>query len=270
MLSKVFSRLSVAALAGGALFVSFPALAAEDGDIITDRPDFVESSKVVGIGRFQIETSVAAEQDRDVGVRRRSYSTPTLLRYGISDTLELRVETDGRMIEQTTLQHRGARSTAAGYADTALGVKWHVVDDAPGVPSMAVLLHADLASGSEIFRGEGVRPSLRVAAEWDLPAGMALGVMPGIGIERAVGAGRYSYGVLGVVLGKEITPTVRAFIEIAAPKIARARDGGTAATFDTGAGWLLAERCQLDAMASFGLNRRTPDLALTIGFSYKL
>lgn len=223
---------------------------------------------MVGLNHFQIETSVLAERMRQDAIHTRSYSTPTLLRYGVSDTLELRVETDGRTAERATLPD-GTRRSLAGYADTSLGVKWHVLDDAPGVPSVGVLLHADLASGSPSFRGQGVRPSLRVAAEWDLPAGMALGVMPGVGIERN-DIGRYSYGILGVVLGKELTPDVRGFVEVAAPQIARGRDGGTVATFDVGAAWLVSERCQLDAMLSFGLNRRTPDAALTVGFSFKL
>lgn len=240
-----------------------PAWADDDG-IVTDRPDFVESSKVVGTGRVQIETSVLAERAREDGLRVRTYSTPTLLRFGVGETIELRVESDGRVIERAT------PGTAAGYADTALGVKWHVLDDGPVMPSVGILLHADLPSGSGAFKGTGVRPSLRVAAEWDLPAGMGLGVMPGLGIERNEGGGRYRYGILGVVLGKELTAGIRGFVEVAAPRIAHAADGGTQATFDTGAGWLLSERCQLDAMLSFGLNRRTPDVALTAGFSFKL
>jgi hypothetical protein len=47
-----------------------------------------------------------------------------------------------------------------------------------------VLAHADLPSGSRALRGEGVRPSLRVSAEWDLPADLSLGVMPGIAVDR--------------------------------------------------------------------------------------
>jgi len=250
----------MAAMALGAVQ---PAAAGDEG-IVTDRPDFVESSKVVGPGRFQVETSLLAERSRAGGATVRTLSTPTLLRYGVGDAFELRVESDGRVIE-----HARA-GTTAGYADTSLGVKWHVLDEAPGLPSVGILLHADVASGSAAFRGQGVRPSLRMAAEWALPGELALGLMPGIGQERDAAGARYGYGIFGAVLGKGITPAVRAFVEVAMPQIARSRHGGTQATFDTGAGWLLSDKCQLDAMLAFGLNRRTPDVALTIGFSYKL
>jgi len=48
-----------------------PAASAAEEAIATDRPDVVESSDVVGHGRFQIETSVACERDERDGVRTR-------------------------------------------------------------------------------------------------------------------------------------------------------------------------------------------------------
>ena len=65
--------------------------------VIPDRPDFVESSDVVGKGRVQLETSVAWERDRAGAVKTRLASTPTLLRIGTGEDWELRFETDGRL-----------------------------------------------------------------------------------------------------------------------------------------------------------------------------
>src|SRR5690349_10760629 len=71
----------------------------QDQDSIeADRPDFVESSKVVGKGRLQLETSMLLERERSGEGRERTLSTPTLLRIGVSRELELRVETEGRMV----------------------------------------------------------------------------------------------------------------------------------------------------------------------------
>ncbi|OON64704.1 hypothetical protein B0920_09495 [Massilia sp. KIM] len=244
------------------------ALALDDG-IVTDRPDFVESSLVVGKGRLQVETSLLLERDRNPQARARSVSTPTLLRVGVGDTLELRAETDGRVRARQFEAASGVTERALGYADTALGLKWHALDAEGGRPSVGVLLHADLDSGSRAFRGEGVRPSLRVAAEWDLARDWSLGVMPGIGQERDEDGRRYRYGILGVVLGKELGEGLRGFAELALPQIARGRHGGTQASFDLGAAWLLSRDCQLDAMFSRGLNGRTPDTAFTVGLSFR-
>lgn len=243
-----------------------PAVHAQD-EIATDRPDFVESSNVVGKSRLQVETSLLLERDRSGAARDRTVSTPTLLRYGIGETFELRAETDGRMIARHT--EGGLRGTETGYADTSLGVKWHAMDAGGSLPSVGVLLHADLDSGSRAFRGQGLRPSLRVVGEWELPGELSLGVMPGVGVERG-DAGRYRYAILGVVLGKSINERLRGFIEVAMPQIARSVDGGTQASFDAGGAYLLSDTVQVDAMVSRGLNSRTPDLAFTVGLSFKL
>ncbi len=262
--------LLLAALASGLL--SAAARAADAEPIVTDRPDFVESSAVVGKGRLQLETSVAVERNRDAGTRERTTSTPTLLRFGVSDTVELRVETDGRLRYRVDGRNQGgeAHERLRGAADTAVGLKWHALDENGALPAVGVLLHADVDSGSTAFRGDGVRPSLRVAAEWELPGDVGVGIMPGIVRERASDGGHVFTGLFAVVVGKNWSERLRTFVELAAPRIARGRDGGSAATFDIGASWLVNQDCQVDAMLSRGLNSRTPDVAFTVGLSVRL
>lgn len=244
------------------------AMAAEDDEIVTDRPDFVESSNVVGKGRLQLETSVALERNRNAGTRERSVLTPTLLRVGVSDTLELRAETDGRLRYRSDGPDGALRQN--GYTDTAIGLKWHARDEEGSMPSIGFLLHADLASGSRAFRGQGVRPSLRMAAEWELPNDYSLGIMPGVIRDRNEQGGHAVNGIFGIVLGKSWTERFRTFVELSAPQIARGKNGGTQATFDVGGAWLLSRNCQVDLAYSRGLTRETPDHYVTIGFSYKL
>ena len=253
-----------AAIFAVALALCTGAAHAQDS-IQADRPDFVESSKVVGKGRVQLETSALLERDHGEG-RERTLSTPTLLRIGIAEAFELRVETDGRMVRHRS--EDGARVSEAGYGDTALGLSWHALDAEGSRPSVGVHLAAELASGSRAFRGEGVRPSLRVTGEWDLPNELTLGVMPGIGVDRDE-TGRYRYGILGIVLEKELGERLKGLVELALPRIARGKHGGTEARFDVGAAYLLSKDVQVDAMLSRGLNSRTPDIAFTIGLSIR-
>jgi hypothetical protein len=256
-----FSSLGLAGFALAACAAALPA-AANDEPIATDRPDFVESSDVVGKHRLQIESSIALDRDSSAGGRQTLRSTPTLIRFGISDTLELRVESDG------VLRQRSATGRESGVADTSLGLKWHALDAAGGMPSVGVLLHADLSSGSAAFREEGTRPSARVVAEWELPHEMSLGMMPGIAYEKSHG-GRV-YGIFGLVLGKSLSERLRTFVEVSSPHIARAAHGGTEAVVTAGAAYLLRKNLQIDTALSRGLNSRTPDHSLTIGLSIKL
>ncbi|TQK03477.1 outer membrane putative beta-barrel porin/alpha-amylase [Herbaspirillum sp. SJZ107] len=244
--------------------------AAGDDTISTDRPDFVESSQVVGRGRVQLETSVQWDRQRSDASRERTFSTPTLLRIGVGESTELRIETDGRTVVHASSSSSGVRANTAGYADSAVGVKWHLADQQDRQASLGLLLHADLPSGSRELRGHGVRPSLRLAAEWDLAQDLSFGIMPGVAVDRGDDNRRYGYGILAATVGKEFDERVRGFVELAAPQIARASSGGTQASFDTGLTYLIDKDIQADFLLMHGLNRRTPDLSVAIGLSVRM
>jgi hypothetical protein len=257
-------RLPILALLLACLSPLTSGAAEADNSIVTDRPDFVESSAVVGRGRFQIETSVAVERNKADGIKERTTATPTLLRFGVGDALELRLETDGRVVYKTD-----NAPTERGYGDLSLGVKWHALDAAGSAPSVGVLAHVDIDSGSSQFRGNGNRPSLRVVAEWELPNNMSLGVMPGIVYDKNADGGRFVAGILGVVVGKSWTEKARTFIEVGMPQIARGKNGATVANLNLGAAYLLSDTLQIDTALARGLNHRTADLSLTVGLSAK-
>ncbi|HWW69586.1 MAG TPA: transporter [Duganella sp.] len=253
-----------------AALLILPALAnAAEDEIATDRPDFVESSNVVGKGRFQIETSFAADRNKTDGIKEKTVSTPTLLRYGIGDAWELRLETDGRMRATSTDTSTGARLTESGYADVSLGVKWHIADEQGARPSMGLLAHVDLDSGSAPFRAQGKGGSLRLAAEWEFADDWSLGVMPGLAWLPNDNGDRHATGIFGIVVGKGWTEQLRTFVEYSDQKIARARDGGTISTLDAGVAYLLTNTVQIDTALSRGLNHRTPDWSWTVGLSMK-
>jgi hypothetical protein len=241
-----------------------------DDSISTDRPDFVESSAVVGKGRFQVETSAAYERSSRDGVRERMSSTPTLFRYGLTDNTELRLETDGWLHAWRRGPAADDNGDVSGMADTSLGIKWHLRDGAEGVPALGVLLHADLPSGARRTGSTGVRPSLRGVAEWDLPDEFSLGVMPGLAFLRNDDGKRFTSGIFAVSLGKDFNSQWHGYVELAAPQIARGRDGGSQLSFDFGGTYLLNKQVQLDAGFARGLNRNTADLAVTFGVSFKL
>lgn len=241
-------------------------LEGSEDPIATDRPDFVESSATVGLRRWQIETSMAWENDRDSGFKATAWSTPTLLRYGVADNWELRFETDGLI--DARLRGPGLRLDENGMSDVSIGAKYHVPGSGEGGPSMAWLFHLDLDSGSRAFRGDGVRPSVRMVAEWELGNDIGIGMMPGL-IYDNDGGDRFVAGIFGVVIGKGWTDRFRTFAEIALPQIARSDRGGTLATLDLGGAYLIGNNVQWDFAASLGLNDRTPDLGVTTGLSIR-
>lgn len=262
---NTFARCVPAVLYGALLAATAHAFA--DEAIATDRPDVVESGDVVGAGRIQIETGVAFERDRSGGVTSRLRSTPTLLRVGTGERWELRLETDGALRQRIT--EAGLTQEHRGTADLSLGAKWHWRDgdEKTGAPGMAWLFHVDIDAGSAAFRGHGLRPSLRMVAEWDLPGGWSTGVMPGLYTDRNAQGERYVGGIFAVTAGKSLTERLRGFVEFSGQQLASTKNGGSVVTFDTGLAYLLSDDLQVDAAVSRGLNRYTPDLAATVGVS---
>ncbi|MFC3457088.1 transporter [Massilia haematophila] len=242
---------------------------AQDEPIASGRPDFVESSEGIGKGRVQLETGLLSERARGDAGREHTLSTPTTLRVGVSETLELRVESDGRSVLHSRDAASGARTTQAGYADSTIGLLWHVADARGSLPSTGVLVDATLPTGSRLLRGEGVRPSLRVVGSWDLPGDMQLSVMPGLAVEHEDEGGRYTHGLFGIGLEKRFDARLRGVAELALPQIASSRHGGTQASAGIGLGWLLTHDCEIDTMFSRGLNHNTPYASFTVGLSIR-
>ncbi len=242
-----------------------PVLSQTADRISTDRPDFVEAAATVGMGRIQVETSVALSDMSVGGIDVTTWTTPTLIRVGVSEVLELRLESDWLVSAEET-SGAGPSNTVTGVADISLGLKWHLADQRGGKPAVAVLVHADLPTGSDDTGSPGTRPSLRVTGEWDLGNDFGLGVMPGIISDRA-GPDRFVAGMLGVVIGKGWTEKFGSFVDLALEQIASNSHGGTLGAVGFGATYRVSAFWQLDTALSLGLNDRSTDVSLTVGIS---
>ncbi len=239
--------------------------------ISTDRPDFVESSDVMAAGRWQVETGLQSERTRDPGLELRTTTTPLLLRLGVGHALELRLETDGAIRTRSTDTATGATQSEHGTSDVSLGVKWRMRDgdEAQATPAIAWLVHVDVDSGSRAFRGQGLRPSLRVVAEWELPQDMSVGVMPGLLYDKDDDGRRFTSGLLAVTLSKALAPAWHAFAELAGEDLGARPHRQPLQFFDMGLTWLVTESLQLDTSVTRGLSSAAPDLAWGVGLSIR-
>jgi hypothetical protein len=224
--------------------------------IVSDRPDAAEGSGVLGRGVVQIEAGLAAERN---GAGERTTSTPTMLRFGLSDNVDLRLETDGRM----------GSPSGHGFADVTVGAKWRLQEGGKDSPALALIGQVGVPSGSRQFKGQGYRPSLLLATEWELSSDLTLAVMPGAVRDRDDNGAAFTAGILAVSLDQEWTEQLHSFIELSAPQIATARHGGTMATLNAGLTYALSKLWQIDTALFRGLNKRTPDLYWTVGLSHR-
>ena len=253
------------------LLTSGTLLAAEEDKIATDRPDFVESSATVGKNRFQIETSIAFDTKKTGMLEKNTYTTPTLLRYGFADVWEARLETDGAVHDEERETSTGITTRERGATDLSLGVKWHTQDAAETSlrPAVAWLLHVDVPSGSDNFRGDGLRPSVRAVMEWEFSEVYSLGIMPGIIYDKNTTGERYAAGILGIATGRVWTEKFRTFLEIAAEKITEKKYGGSVVNYTAGGSYLVTNTVQVDMAMSSGASSAAPDFSWTMGLSAK-
>jgi len=238
-----------AALFATLCMIALPAGAIDQID--TDGPDFVESSEVVPKGRFQYEIDLTSVRNHGSAQPNTTQSTPTLLKYGATDNIELRLAPEGYV-------RQDGRS---GIGETAFGIKWHSQDrdQSRGKAAVSWILHVDTPSGSEQFKRNGLRPGLRSVITWDLPSDLALGVMPGLKYDTREDGQRFRSAILGAVLNKRFDERVRVFVEFSAVQIAHASDGGVLASWDAGIAYLVNNDFQLGLRAGVAVNRNSPN-----------
>ena len=244
-----------------------PVLAAEQEPIETDRPDISEASSVVGPGRFQLETGVQLDYQR--GGRRddKILTTPTLLRWGIDRRWEARLETDG--YSRLRNSGSGALRQTSGMSPLSPGVKYHFQDSRPGSsrPSLGVLLHVAVPSGSSTFRTRHLAGDLKLAADFDLGPNWSLGTNFGFLVDQDDDGSAYVAGLATASLSRSLTERLRVFTELALGG-SRVRPISDSAILDGGFTYLLNPDTQLDLALGGDISERsTPDLYWTVGVS---
>jgi len=252
-------------------FYTPPILAQETKSepIATDRPDFVESGQVVGKGRFQFETGFNYDRSKMDGFTVKTLSNSSLFRFGVGETWEFRIETDGFI--RSSSVGAGSSNSQNGFGDTALGFKWQMQDsdEKTGRPAIAWLVHADMASGSKEFRGQGTRPSLRAVFEWELADDASFGIMPGVVLNRNDSGNRYNMGILAATYSRPLGEGLRGFIELSGQQLQSRANGGNVSTFDMGLSHLVSNDVQVDAWISKGLSSAAPRLAAGVGLAIR-
>lgn len=134
-----------------------------DEALISDRPDFTESSSVVGLNVLQIEAGYTYAFDRDGTSRTISHSYPeALIRYGLlANWLEFRV---GQNVGETDTD--GIRTS--GAEDLYLGFKIGLTPQVGWRPEMAVVPQMTVPTGSSSTTSGEVLGGLNWLYGWDL------------------------------------------------------------------------------------------------------
>jgi hypothetical protein len=224
-------RLAFASLTVLAAFM----VRAQEADLINpDRPGLADSSATVRKGSWQIEVGLQRD-DADGG---HLTSTPLLLRYGLLENFELRVETDGY------LHGEGAN----GIAPLAVGAKYRFAEQYGLIASISP------PSGTSDFQSEETTGDLRLAA--DLAYGDKWAFNPNLGVGFDEDTTSF---LAALTVQYNISPTLNVFAD--------AGSSGESVLADGGVAWVIAPDTQLDASIGFGVHGDAPDRFVSIGYS---
>lgn len=236
---------------------TMPAFAEQDDLINPDRPGIADGSNVVGAGRFQIETGVQQELRRNGAVDDRRLFVPTLLRMGINDSWEVRIESNVYTWMRQSDAVVGVTRNE-GMMPVSLGVKYHF-QDSNGVkqPSLGTILRIFPASGSNNFRTHRATGDIRMAADWDFATNWSLNPNVGLAVYEDNLNQTFTAGLFAMTLNYNPTKTLNFFVDtgVQSPE---EKNGRSAIIYDAGVAYLISRDIQLDFSVGTGAVGSTP------------
>lgn len=254
-----------------ALILSPVSVLAQDNtglpELITDRPDFTESSDVVGRGIVQLEMGTTFESNRTGADQDRTMSTPlALARIGVSKRLELRFSTDGYVLD--SLRSGFGQATTKGQADIEVGAKFVLSNGARtrGL-AMAVIPMASLPTGSDAMSSDTVDPTVKFTWAKDLPRDFSLSGNYNIS-RLGDDLGRYTEQALSFSLGHDLAGGWGGYWETYG-FMPKGRPGTAAWTVNTGVTHGLGGNAQVDLEVGRGVTAAAPDWFVGVGFGIR-
>lgn len=234
--------------------------------IVSDRPGVYCGTFTLRPGQVQIETGLSLDYDGEQGFSTTLFTTPTVLRIGLIDDLEMHISTGGYS------RVGGGPPSEQGFASQALGIKYRVVDadEAGGGPSMAFIFNLDLASGSKELGPSEPVPSLVFSLEYGLPAAWGLAANLGVAAPTdPLNRERFSDITYALAFSHGVGVRSGFFLEFAGNS-PRFQDLNSQTLVDGGFTWLPSNDIQLDVSLARGISGDGSDWTAAGGISWRI
>jgi hypothetical protein len=244
----------------------------DDEDLINaDRPGIADGSTVIGPKTFQLESGIQQEFRRSGNIREHTFFAPTLVRFGINNQFEARIE-GNTFTRVSTFVSANPINQVSGFAPVSLGFKYQFYDSKSDHQlTLGTIVRVFPTWGSNEFRTQHATGDIRLAADWKFAPCLKLSLNPNVGIARYEDdEGKlFTAGLFAVTLNYLPTKKLNPFIDIGiqAPEM---RDGQTAAILDGGIAYIIGQNLQLDASLGTRVHGATgPRPFLEFGISWR-
>lgn len=241
------------------LWMASPVLLYADapGDLVTDRPDYTESSQVVLPGWVQIESGLAFETSQSQDRHAISFGNP-LLRVGLIRKLELRIGADGVMYQ------RAGEERSGGFSDMDFGVKYKFMEESRLRPAMSVIAAISTPVGHSSFSSGAYEPVIKLTWEKEMTGGFSAAGNFNWSALSADG-GRLHQRVASLSIGHALGRGFDGFWEVYGYS-AEERGGGSAYMFASGLIHGIGKNAQWDVSLNRRMGAQGPDWVVSAGF----
>ncbi len=225
-----------------------------------DRPDISNSTHAVPVGALQVELGLEYARFRN-GTTERRLALQTTLRTGLTDRLEVRLDSEPLVRVQED-------SDDVGLGDLALGVKARVFEPGEGQrwPTLGLQPFVKIPTARTPVGSGRLDGGFLVLADQDLPGELQLTVNAGL-VVLGQPHGALLQGLTAASLSREFSDRLSPFLELFFAS-REERDGHDTVGLDVGAFYRVTRRMAVDAAAEMTLNRHRPDYALRTGVSW--
>lgn len=246
-----------------------------DEPLVTDRPDFTESTEVVPAGHFQLEAGYTFTYDRESHDRVYDHTAPELLgRWGVVHPFELRFGWAGYSWSQDHFltETRAGRSViqedwSQGANDLSVGFKLKLLEQDGLQPHFAILPQVTLPSGTVGISSGDVDSEVKLLWGYDLTDNLAIAGNLNLAVPTEE-AHRFVQTAASLSLALGICEDWGAYLEYFGfyPN----HHGSDAAhTLNGGLTYLVSNDFQIDLRAGFGLNEEADDFFAGLGFAWR-
>lgn len=237
--------------------------------INADRPGIADGSQVIGPRRFQIEAGIETDFLGGGSATQRLLTVPTLLRFGISNRYELRVETTGYANLSSTTIPGGTQHTD-GSSPISIGFKRQFqTSSGARHPGVGAIVRLFPGFGGGAFRNNHATGDVRFAADWDFAPHLSLNPNIGAGVYEDDQGRLYGAGLLATTLTYAPTTRLGIFADYGL-QTAQSVGSATSLIYDGGVTYIVGTNVQLDVAVGTGASGRTaPHPFWTAGVSVR-
>jgi hypothetical protein len=215
-----------------------PLVAGAQESIVADRPGLADGSTTMGRGVVQLETGVTGE-----GGDENRFTLPTLLRFGITNRFELRIDSD-------------VLSDDGDIAPLSAGFKLRLRD---GAFPLSLIASVQPPSGEGSLRSTAFESEARLVSDIELAEGLSL--TPNVGVALVEGDG--AVAIFAATVEREMGRALP-FVDFETT----IGDGDTSMIADAGIAWVVRPDTQLDISAGVNvLGDAYPDWFIAAGYS---